>query len=546
VISQRNFDTMNHGPFIDPQLPNDPHDDFAQTNRLRLGQLLKNNIDQLDIAIWELDLEYRIVASNQNARHIFGAEIDGSRCYQVCARTDGVCLQCPVKQVYAERRCIRSETTGFDQRGAKIYLDHIATPILNDQGDLTGALVLLIDIGLRKAHERELIDKHDQLEKKLQQSQRLESIGRLAGGVAHDLNNLLFPILGYAEMLIEDFRGNAALCGPIGEILRAGQRARELTAQLLAFSRKQTLEFKPIELNRLLQTFKKLLRRTIRENIEIQMKLDAELPLIIGDSGQLEQVIMNLAVNAQDAMPDGGRLIFETASVDPHFDVARLTDHDPRIRYVMLAVSDNGCGMDTAVQTHLFEPFFTTKERHRGTGLGLSTVYGIVKQHGGFIWVYSEPQVGTCFKVYLPIPNEVIKKAAKPDSPPPDHLNGNETILIAEDNEGVRTLAQLVLERNGYTVFAAADVGEALAFAHRSRTHIDLLLTDVVMPELNGKELYNRIRERFPRLKVLYMSGYTDNVVSHYGILDDGVNFIQKPFSNIGLATKLREVLDTP
>ncbi|MEJ2640220.1 MAG: ATP-binding protein [Desulfosarcinaceae bacterium] len=517
-----------------------------KTGSLRLSQLLKDTIDQLDIAIWELDLYYRIVASNQKARRIFGAGIEGRHCYKVCAKTEGVCLQCPVKKVYAERRSIRSETIGFDQRGETIHLDHIATPILNAKGDLTSVLILLIDIGVRKALETELRQKHNHLERKLHQSQRLESIGRLAGGVAHDLNNLLFPILGYAEMLIEDFRGNDALCGPITEILKAGQRARDLTAQLLAFSRKQALEFRPIELNRLLQRFEKLLRRTIRENIEIQMKLDPEPPLIIGDRGQLEQVIMNLAVNAQDAMPDGGRLILETARVDPGHNVARLAYNDPQVRYLMLAVSDNGCGMDDTVQAHLFEPFFTTKEMHRGTGLGLSTVYGIVKQHGGFIWVYSEPQVGPCFKVYLPIPTEIPTETAQSDPPPPEQLSGSETILIAEDNEGVRTLAQLVLERNGYTVYAAANAAEALEYAHRSKAAIDLLLTDVVMPELNGKELYDRLRATVPRLKVLYMSGYTDNVVSHYGILEEGVNFIQKPFTNIGLATKLRDVLDMP
>jgi CheY-like chemotaxis protein len=312
---------------------------------------------------------------------------------------------------------------------------------------------------------------------------------------------------------------------------------------LLAFSRKQTLEFRPVELNQLLQRFEKLLRRTIRENIDIRLKLAPELPLIVGDRGQLEQVTMNLAVNAQDAMPDGGLLLFETARVDPHHNVARLADNEPQVHYVMLAVSDNGCGMDTDIQAHLFEPFFTTKERHKGTGLGLSTVYGIVKQHGGFVWVYSEPQVGTCFKVYLPIPAEPPEASAQNAASPPDELTGDETILIAEDDEGVRTLAQLVLERNGYTVYAAATVAQALEYGHRSHPPIDLLLTDVVMPELNGKELYDRMRASSPQLKVLYMSGYTDNVVSHYGILDDGVNFIQKPFTTIGLATKLREVL---
>jgi two-component system, cell cycle sensor histidine kinase and response regulator CckA len=435
---------------------------------------------------------------------------------------------------------------GFNAHGEKIYLNHIGSPIVNSQGELTGALIFLIDISQHKALEHELREKQDHLERKLQQSQRLESIGRLASGIAHDLNNLLSPILGYAEILLEDHRRIDALCAPIKEILKAGQRARDLTTQLLAFSRKQTLEFKPIELNSLLQHFEKLLRRTIRENIEIKMVLDPQLPRIVGDGGQLEQVIMNLAVNAQDAMPDGGLLIFETARVDPGHDVARLADNDPQNHYIMLAISDSGCGMDAEVQTHMFEPFFTTKAKHKGTGLGLSTVYGIIKQHGGYIWVYSEPQMGTSIKMYLPISADVLSDGAQPVQLRSSESVGNETILIAEDNEGVRTIAQMMLERNGYTVLTAANAAEALDIAHQYPETIDLLLTDVVMPEMNGKDLFIHIQKICAQMKVLYMSGYTDNVVSHYGILEDGVNYIQKPFTNHSLATRIRAILDNP
>ncbi len=398
-------------------------------------------------------------------------------------------------------------------------------------------LGLCSDISERKEKET--------LQSQFYQSQKLESVGRLAGGVAHDLNNLLSPILGYAEMLVDDYglEGDADHRESAQEIVNAAMRARDLVRQLLAFSRKQVLAFKPLDLNELMRRFEKLLRRTIREDVDIHLALAEAVPPIQGDLGQLEQVIMNLAVNGQDAMPDGGRLIIETRVV--RLDQA-YADSKPGVKpgdYVMLMVSDTGCGMDSEIRAHLFEPFFTTKAMDKGTGLGLATVYGIVKQHGGNIWVYSEPGKGTSFKVYLPVSDPEQPSQHSP-SPLPANLRGTETILLVEDNPQVRKLARILLRRRGYTVLSAENGRAALAVLEQAAAPVDLLLTDVVMPEMSGKALYDRIAAGYASLKVLYMSGYSDNVIAHRGVLDPGVQFIQKPFSLEALATKVREVLD--
>ncbi len=397
----------------------------------------------------------------------------------------------------------------------------------------------VLDITERKRTEAEKA----RLEGQFHQAQKMESIGRLAGGVAHDLNNLLSPILGYGEMLLEDTARVDPRRGPMEEIVGAGRRARDLVRQLLAFSRKQTLEFKPIDVNLLLGNFEKLLRRTIREDVDIRMNLDPALPPIQGDLGQLEQVVMNLAVNAQDAMPDGGALTIETARVELDESYASTRGGIAPGPYVMMGFSDTGRGMDPETREHLFEPFFTTKEKEKGTGLGLATVFGIIKQHGGQVWAYSEPHLGATFKIYLPVSTE----PAAGDGPAPARpavLGGSETVLLVEDNESVRNLALSILRRQGYTVLAAENGRAALALLDRHDGQVDLLLTDVVMPEMNGRQLFEALSGSHPRIKVLYMSGYTDDVIAHRGVMDPGVAFIQKPFSLKALAAKVREVLD--
>src|ERR1700728_4578411 len=384
------------------------------------------------------------------------------------------------------------------------------------------------------------------LEQQLRQSQKMEAVGRLAGGIAHDFNNLLMVISGYSEFLLDRLGPEPALRAPAQEIASAAGRATSLTRQLLAFSRKQMMAPKILDLNGIVTENLKMLTRMIGEDIDLVMVPAAGLGAVRADAGQIEQVIMNLAVNARDAMPSGGKLIIETSNLSLDEEYARF--HAP-LRpgdYVMLTISDTGLGMDAETQSHIFEPFFTTKGL-KGTGLGLSTVYGIIKQSGGYIWVYSEPDKGTTFKIYLPRVAERVESlpqfVAPADSVAAEP--GTETILLVEDEANLRYLARQFLEKQGYRVIEAADgvVAVQIAVAHSGVIH--LLLTDVIMPGMNGRELAQRMAEIRPNTKVLYMSGYTENVIGHNGTLDAGVRLLQKPFTLRDLKSKVREVLDS-
>lgn len=388
------------------------------------------------------------------------------------------------------------------------------------------------------------ITEYKRLESLFLQSQKMEAIGVLAGGVAHDFNNLLNVINGYCELILENFSGDESLRKDLEQIRNAGQRAAALTSQLLDFGRKQILQPEVFDLNHIIADMSSMLRRLIGEDIELVSNTQ-ELPaLIYADPGKVQQVVLNLVVNARDAMPDGGKLTIETANID--FDEGYTRDH-PMAKpgpHVLLAITDNGIGMDTATQEHIFEPFFTTKPKGKGTGLGLSTVYGIVKQSGGFVWVYSEPEKGTSVKIYFP-------RAAGPVTEIPagseqvSEYRGNETVLIAEDEAAVRDLAARILRDQGYTVLAAVDGVEALRVGQAYSEEIHLILTDVVMPGMGGKMLVSKLEELRPGIKSLFISGYTDNAISHHGILDSNVDFLQKPFSIENLIRKVREVLDS-
>jgi len=384
------------------------------------------------------------------------------------------------------------------------------------------------------------------LEQQLQQSQKMEAVGRLAGGIAHDFNNLLMVISGYAEFLLDRLGPEPALRAPAQEIASAAGRASSLTRQLLAFSRKQMLAPKILDLNNVVTENLKMLRRMIGEDIELVMLAAADLGSVRADAGQVEQVIMNLAVNARDAMPSGGKFIIETSNVSLDEDQARFHAPLKAGDYVMLSMTDTGAGMDPETKLHIFEPFFTTKGP-KGTGLGLSTVYGIVKQSGGYIWVESEPAKGTTFKVYLP------RVADMPEAQPQAALAaehgrtepGTETILLVEDEANLRYLARQFLEKQGYQVIEAADGAVAMQIAVAHEGVIHLLLTDVIMPGMNGRELAQRVGEIRPNTKVLYMSGYTENVVGRNGTLDAGIQLLQKPFTLRELKNRVREVLDS-
>jgi signal transduction histidine kinase/ActR/RegA family two-component response regulator len=379
-------------------------------------------------------------------------------------------------------------------------------------------------------------------QEQLLQSQKLEAVGQLAGGVAHDFNNLLTVIGGYSEMLLKGAAPEDPSRQKILEIRKAAERAASLTRQLLAFSRKQVLQPKVLDLNSVVPDMGKMLRRMIGEDIELRTVLQPDLGNVKADPGQMEQVVMNLVVNARDAMRSGGTLTIETANA--YLDETYARHHVAVVPgpYVMLAVSDTGTGMDEVTQQRIFEPFFTTKTLGKGTGLGLSTVYGIVKQSGGSIWAYSEVGKGTIFKVYLPRVDERAEEykhvATLTDLP-----KGTETILLAEDAEMVRNLAKEVLETSGYRVLEATTGKAALRIAHQNQEQIHLLLTDVVMPEMSGRELANQLVLLHPEMRVLYMSGYTEDTIVHHGVLEEGINFIQKPFGPDTLSLKVREVL---
>jgi PAS domain S-box-containing protein len=423
--------------------------------------------------------------------------------------------------------------------GTKKNTEASVSLIKNPSDNRIGFRGIVRDITDRKRAEEEKAT----LQEQLRQSQKIEAIGRLAGGIAHDFNNLLTVIKGYSQLSLIELKEDVPLRGNIEEIKRASEKAADLTRQLLAFSRRQILEMRVLDLNTVLRDLDKMLRRVIGEDIELITLLADDLGRVKTDPGWVEQTIMNLAVNARDAMPSVGKLTIETANVELDETYARNHIAVTPGRYVMLSMSDTGIGMTPEVRQQVFEPFFTTKEKGKGTGLGLSTVYGIVKQSEGNIWVYSEPGKGTTFKIYLPRvdePLEEIKERVVKEELP----RGSETILLVEDEEMVRKLAVQILKRQGYTVLEGSHGNEAFNICNKHDGPIHLLVTDVVMPKMSGLELAERIASIQPEIKVLYMSGYTDNAITHHGVLEKGMNYIQKPFTVDGLARKVREVLD--
>ncbi len=419
------------------------------------------------------------------------------------------------------------------KNGSTIDVSVSAAPLHDTQGQIYGVVALVADVSERK-----------QLEEQFRQAQKMEAVGRLAGGVAHDFNNLLTVINGYSQLLADRHDPGDPLHGYAEEIQKAGDRAASLTRQLLAFSRKQVLTPQVLELNAVVANMEKMLRRLIGEDIQLEIARGVQLACVKADPGQLEQILMNLAVNSRDAMPQGGRIIIETANVDLDEAYARQHVEVTPGPYVMLAVSDSGVGMDAETQARIFEPFFTTKEQGKGTGLGLATVYGIVKQSGGHISVYSQPAHGTTFKIYLPALSPQGQAKEQPDARLVSLPRGTETILLVEDEDGVRSLATTILESLGYKVLAADDPEKAVQISERHAGPIALLLTDVVMPKMNGPQLTQHLAFSRPEMKVLFMSGYTDMAANQSGVIDSDTPFLQKPFTREALGKKVRGLLD--
>jgi signal transduction histidine kinase/HAMP domain-containing protein len=504
-------------------------EEVLRSERNKFRGMLSAIGDGVDI----INKDYIIEFQNELLQTRFGDK-QGENCYIAYMGLEKPCDFCRIQESIRTNNAVRVELVGRDGKNYELS----SSPFIDVDGEVK-VIELIREITEHKRAEEEMAA----LQEQLRQSQKMEAVGRLAGGIAHDFNNLLTVIQGYSQLSLMNLKDSDPLKGNIEEVKKASDRAAELTRQLLAFGRRQIMEIRVLDLNTVLQNLDKMLRRVIGEDIELVTLLSEDLGRVKTDPGQIEQVIMNLVVNARDAMPDGGKLTIETANVD--LDEAYARRHVAVVpgQYVMLSVSDMGVGMAPEVKGRIFEPFFTTKEQGKGTGLGLSTVYGIVKQSGGNIWVYSEPGKGTAFKIYLPRVDEPIEEV-KEDGVKEGLPRGSETILVVEDEEEVRKLVTRILRKQGYEVLETSNGDEALMVFKKWGRSVHLLMTDVVMPGMSGRALADRLASFQPKMKVLYMSGYTDNAIVHHGILGKGMKYIQKPFTVDGLAKKVREVLD--
>jgi two-component system cell cycle sensor histidine kinase/response regulator CckA len=498
-------------------------------------QKLRIHFEHTPLAVVEWDTQLRITEWSPSAERVFGYSRQ-----EAIGRDGSFLVPAAIwehvdrmgQEILKQKGGTRSTNDNLTKDGRTISCEWYNTPLVDESGRVLGVASLVQDVTERVA-----------LEERLRQSQKMEAIGRLAGGVAHDFNNLLTVIMGYSQLLADGLSPASHLMDATGQIRSAADRAAGITRQLLAFSRKQVLSPRVIDLNNIMMNLDTMLRRLIGEDIEVLTVPGRGLGAVKADPGQIEQVIMNLALNARDAMPDGGKLTLETENAELDDSYAR--EHEPLQpgRYVMLAVSDTGTGMSAETQAHIFEPFFTTKEVGKGTGLGLSMVYGIVKQSGGYIWVYSEPGRGSAFKIYLPRVDQPAEGVAA-GKRPAGIQRGTETILLVEDDAQLRQLTSSVLAHCGYKVLPAAGTAEGLALCRENHRDIRLLVTDVIMPGMNGRQLAEQVKQISPRTRVLYISGYTSNAIVHYGVLDAGLWFLPKPYSLSALVAKVREVLD--
>ena len=513
---------------------------YDVTEKKRMEGALRESEDRFTIFMnntsviaFMRDVKCRYVYVNRAFEKYVGkpvAEILGKTVYEIWPPEIAASLDESDKWVLAAGRPMEVyEKTAHPGRETKEWLA-IKFPFQDRKGSaLVGCMS--IDVTERKS-----------LEEQLRQSQKMEAVGRLAGGIAHDFNNLLTIIAGYSELLLSSSTTEDGQRSKLEEVKKAGERAALLTRQLLAFSRKQVLAPCVLDLNGVIGNLRKMIERLIGEDIEFVTLPHDGLDRVKADPGQVEQIIMNLVVNARDAMPNGGRLTIETANIE--FSQPSLRSHPPGLHghYVMIAVSDTGTGMDSETQKHIFEPFFTTKETGKGTGLGLATVYGIIKQSGGFVWVYSELGVGTVFEIYFPrvLEQEKSPAAHRAETWP---AKGTETILLAEDEPALRLLIRETLERSGYKVLEASDGNDAIKLSESYQQPIHLLISDVVMPQVSGRELAERVAAARPETKVLFISGYTDDTIIKHGVIDPKIAFLQKPFSPAAITNKVRSVL---
>jgi signal transduction histidine kinase/CheY-like chemotaxis protein len=502
-------------------------------------------IESLGHPLYVIDARtYQIIKANRAACAITGAQsYHGMTCYSMTHHGSKPCggseHPCPLAEVKKTGAPVTVDHVHFDEEGNRRDFEIHAYPMFDAQGKVSHIIEYNLDVTDRKSSEKE----KEKLREQLFVSQKMEAVGILAGGIAHDFNNILTTILGYSQILSLKLEQDNPMRDMVEDIFEAAERGSGLVRQLLAFSRKQVMEMKVASLNAIVTDVSRMLERLIGEDIEMRLRLDESIGNIRADIGQIEQVIMNLVINARDAMPNGGRLTIETGQSELDADYTAAHFGVKSGRYAVLSVTDNGKGMSPEEQKNIFEPFFTTKKRGKGTGLGLATVYGIVQQHNGHIYVYSEPAKGTMFKIYLPVAEEAAEKISRKESR--TMPSGSETVLVVDDDAAIRRLIRDTLEPLGYNLFESGSGEDALAVLERTKEKIDLVLTDLIMPGINGQELVETVLKDRPEMKSILMSGYTDNIIAQRGILMPGVNFINKPLLPIALANRVREVLDT-
>ena len=492
-------------------------------------------VENIKIGITLIGSDYKIIMVNSAMRKFFNKDsgaFAGKYCFREFEKREEICPHCPGAKAMLTGQAAEVETNGIRDDGTRFPVHLYAFPVFMPDGKITGFIEVVEDITERKLLESQLL-----------QAQKMESVGQFAGGIAHDFNNILTAIIGYASLLLMKMGENDPLRRNAEQILLSSERAASLTHSLLAFSRKQIIHPKPVNLNEILRRTEKLLIKLVRADIELKTILADEDLIILADSNQIEQVFMNLAVNARDAMPDGGLLMIETERIEIDGEYKKTHGYGEPGAYALISVADTGLGIDEETKERIFEPFFTTKDIGKGTGLGLAIVYGIIKQHNGYINVYSEMGKGTAFKIYLPLSEKKAEKL-NPVLEPPTITEGTETLLLAEDDAEVRKFTKYVLEESGYTVIEAEDGRDAVDKFIENKDNIQLLLLDVIMPGKNGKEVYDAIRKEKPGIKALFMSGYTANIIHKKGILDEGLDFVLKPVSPTQLLKKIRELLD--
>ncbi|NTV12317.1 MAG: response regulator [Desulfobulbaceae bacterium] len=500
---------------------------------------IKNILETVDEGFVVVDRQYVILSANKaycNAAELSAEQVIGRRCHEVSHHCDKPCLEigeeCPVKRTFETGATQAGLHTHTSDNGNKYHVEIKSYPVTDTSGNVVSVIETITDV-----------TEKIKLEAQLRHAQKMEAVGTLAGGIAHDFNNILNVILGYGTMVMETLAADSPAKDNLQEVLAAADRAADLTKRLLIFSQKQVVEVKSLNLNELILGLQKMLLRIISENIDFKLELTDSLLIVLADGGQIEQVLINLAVNAKDAMPNGGRLTITTRLREVDAEYVAAYGYGKPGRYALITVADTGHGIDAEIQKKIFEPFFTTKGVGQGTGLGLAISYGIIKQHNGYIKVYSEPGQGTEFKIYLPLSEEAARPDQKRAVATPVE-GGNETILLAEDDAALQAFTRITLESFGYTVIAASDGDEAIAGFMENRERISLLLLDMIMPKKNGTEVCEVISKVSPDIKVLFTSGYGMDTSKAAALTAAGVYFIPKPFRSTELLHKVREILD--